>query len=65
MVFDHNMNPAYIDTPDRTLKWILGRIRHGWPIKGYTVRIEQANKFVIVPYEEYLGMNRSSEGKEL
>lgn len=52
MVFDHNMNPAYIHTPERTRDWLKYRLDNGYSLRGYQVRIGATMK--LVSLSEYL-----------
>lgn len=61
MVFDHNMNPAYIHTPDRVKNWLKRQIEQGYLGPGYQVRIGATMKFVSV--SDYLdGEAENQEG---
>jgi hypothetical protein len=56
MVFDHNMNPAYIHTPERVRSWLRYRLEHGYSLRGYQVRIGTTMEFVSL--SEYLRKGR-------
>ncbi|QEQ93936.1 hypothetical protein SEA_KARDASHIAN_71 [Streptomyces phage Kardashian] len=57
MVFDRNMNPAYIHTPSRTRNWLKYQKSQGRDLRGYQVRLGDTMQFVFVV--EYLSMNHA------
>jgi len=54
MVFDHNTNPVYIHTPERTGKWLRYRQMQS-QCPGYQVRLGESMRFISV--DEYLENN--------
>lgn len=53
MVFDHNMNPAWCDTPENIINWLHYQLEHNpRRIAGYTVRTGWPQEYLTV--SEYL-----------